>query len=150
MHQVRLAQAYTAIKEQRVVAVLGVVGHLPGRGARQLVRLAFDKGFEGEGAVQVAGVLERTFDLNGALFGTPAGSGCRVAVGHGIEAVPRGRLGAIGHQHRFDNAGHDRLGNGCGRRIGGLGLALRERRCHCSTDRGVGRSARRRAATAAY
>ncbi|MDT4828975.1 hypothetical protein FQZ97_623820 [compost metagenome] len=67
MHQVSLAQANAAVQEQRVVAVLRVIRYLPGRSAGQLVRLALDEILEGESTVQVAGVLERTFNLHGTL-----------------------------------------------------------------------------------
>ena len=67
MHQVGLAEADAAIEEQRVVAMLGVVRDLPGRGACQLVRFAFDEVLEGEGAVEIAGVLEPALDLHVAL-----------------------------------------------------------------------------------
>ncbi|MCY1496719.1 hypothetical protein D9M68_306600 [compost metagenome] len=67
VHQVGLAEADAAIEEQRVVAVLRIVGHLPGGCASQLVGLALDEVLEGEGTVQVAGVLQRAFDLHGTL-----------------------------------------------------------------------------------
>src|SRR5690606_6962708 len=59
-------QTHTAIQEQRVVAVPGVVRHLPGRRTGQLVGLALDKVLESEAAVQIAGVL----DDRAALIGT--------------------------------------------------------------------------------
>src|SRR5690606_17583895 len=64
MHQVGLAQTHAAIKEQRVVAVLGIVRHLPGGSARQLVGFTFDKVLEGEGAIKITGVLEPAFALH--------------------------------------------------------------------------------------
>ncbi|MNO77072.1 hypothetical protein D3C76_681690 [compost metagenome] len=72
MHQVSLAEADATIEEQRVVTMLEVVRHLPGCGASQLVRFAFDEILEGEGAVEIAGVLERAFDLHVTL-----GANCR-------------------------------------------------------------------------
>src|SRR5690606_14175316 len=73
MHQVGLAQTNAAIQKERVIAVLGIVGVLPGRGAGQLVGFAFDKLLEGKGAVEIAGVLEPTFPLDVAL-GPDSGS----------------------------------------------------------------------------
>ena len=67
MHQVSLTQANTAVQKKRVVAMLGIVGNLPGSGSRQLVGFALDEIFEGKGPVQVAGVLEPTLDLHGTL-----------------------------------------------------------------------------------
>ena len=67
MHQVGLAQTDATVEEQRVVTVLEVVRHLPGGGAGQLVGLALDEVLEGEGTVEIAGVLQRTFDLDVAL-----------------------------------------------------------------------------------
>ncbi|MNN31249.1 hypothetical protein D3C81_1449310 [compost metagenome] len=101
MHQVGFTQANTAIKEERVIAMLGVIGDLPGSSTRQLVRLTFDESVEGERAVQVTGVLERTFDLNGALLGAGTGSRHRRGLGHGIKAVARRRLGHLVDQHRL-------------------------------------------------
>ena len=66
-------QADATIKEERVVTVLGVVGDLPGSRAGQLVGFTFDKVLKGARAVQIAGVLERTLYLDGALFGTNRG-----------------------------------------------------------------------------
>ncbi|MNP33557.1 hypothetical protein D3C76_1268020 [compost metagenome] len=88
MHQVGFTQAYTAIKEQRVVTVLGVVRHLPGCGPGQLVGLTLNKVLEGKGAVQVAGVLERAFNLDGTLLGANR-SLLRTGAGHWVEAVTR-------------------------------------------------------------
>src|SRR3546814_4837678 len=67
MHQVSLTQANTAVQKKRVVAMLGIVGNLPGSGSRQLVGFALDEIFEGKGPVQVAGVLESSLDLHGTL-----------------------------------------------------------------------------------
>ncbi len=86
MHQVSLTQADAAIKEERVVTVLGVIRDLPGRSPGQLVGLTLDKVFEGERAVQVTGVLERAFDLHRALLG-PNRSLLRAGAGHRVEAV---------------------------------------------------------------
>ncbi len=80
VHQVRLAQADPAVQKQRVVAVLGIVGHLPGGRPRELVGLALDEVLEGEGAIKVAGVLERTFHLDVALD-HPAGAGGGATIG---------------------------------------------------------------------
>src|SRR5450830_1007244 len=90
MHQVRLTQANATIKEERVVTMLGVIGHLPGCRPGQLVGFTFDEVFEGESTVQVTGVLERTFYLDGALFRADR-SLLRAGTGHGIKAVA-GRL----------------------------------------------------------
>ena len=57
VHQVRFTQTYAAIKEERVVPVLGVIRDLPCRSTGQLVGFTLNKVFEGEGTVQVAGVL---------------------------------------------------------------------------------------------
>ncbi|MNI82110.1 hypothetical protein D3C76_1517170 [compost metagenome] len=77
--------------------MLGVVSHLPGGGACQLVGFTFDEILEGKGAVQVTGVLERTFDLHGTLLGTNRGL-LRTGAGHRIEAVTgRFFLGDLGH-----------------------------------------------------
>ncbi|MNT68621.1 hypothetical protein D3C72_2068690 [compost metagenome] len=87
MHQVSLAQAHAAIEEQRVVTMLGIVRHLPGRSTGQLVGLALDEIVEGEGTVQVAGVLEPAFHLNRALSARRSsltGSPC-----HGIKTRTR-------------------------------------------------------------
>jgi len=88
MHQVSLTQTNAAIKEERVVTVLGVIRHLPRRSASQLVGFTLNEVFKGKGAVQVAGVLERTFNLNGALFGAH-GSLLRAGASHWIEAGTR-------------------------------------------------------------
>src|SRR5450830_179833 len=86
MHQVRLTQANATIKEQRVVTMLGVVRHLPGGRAGQLVGFTLDEVLKGKGTVEVAGVLERTFNLHGALF---SANRCLLGTGtrHWIEAV---------------------------------------------------------------
>ncbi|MNP08132.1 hypothetical protein D3C76_1001890 [compost metagenome] len=88
MHQVGFTQTYATVKEERVVTMLGIVRHLPGRGPGQLVGLTLNEVLEGKGAVQVAGVLERTFHLNGTLLGAHR---CllRTGAGHWIEAVTR-------------------------------------------------------------
>ncbi|EJH67983.1 chromosomal replication initiator dnaA domain protein [Vibrio cholerae HE-45] len=106
MHQVSLPQAHTAIEEQRVVAMLGVVRHLPGRCPRQLVRLALDEVVEGEGAIEVAGVLETTLDLYGTLGTRCDGRSRRLrrSACHGIEAGAR-RLLLRGRRHRLANRG---------------------------------------------
>ncbi|MNR08694.1 hypothetical protein D3C85_1248620 [compost metagenome] len=70
MHQVRFTQAYAPIKEERVIAMLRVIGYLPGRCAGELVRFTFDEVFERKRAIEVARVLERTFDLDSTLLGT--------------------------------------------------------------------------------
>ncbi|MND98340.1 hypothetical protein D3C80_906880 [compost metagenome] len=125
MHQVGLAEADAAIQEQRVVAVLGVVGHLPGGGARQLVRLALDEVLEGEGAVQVAGVFQAALDLHGALgthqrralhFGHRLG---RRRFGAGHRAVGRRRF----KHRRGRHLGHLRRGGGRRRARGSGTLA---------------------------
>src|SRR5471032_3293950 len=90
VHQVSFTQANATIKEERVVTVLGVVGDLPGSRAGQLVGFTFDEVFKGERAVQVAGVLERAFYLDGALFSTNR-SLLRAGAGHRVKAVA-GRL----------------------------------------------------------
>ncbi|MCY1419264.1 hypothetical protein D9M71_348480 [compost metagenome] len=72
MHQVSLAETNSTIEEQRVITMLQVICHLPRCGTRQLVRFAFDEVLEGEGAVEIAGVLERAFDLHVTL-----GANCR-------------------------------------------------------------------------
>ena len=59
MHKVGFTQTYAAVKKQRVVTVLGVIGHLPGSSARQLVGLTLDKILEGEATVEQAGVLDQ-------------------------------------------------------------------------------------------
>ncbi|MNC40581.1 hypothetical protein D3C75_893000 [compost metagenome] len=144
MHEVGFTQAHTTIKEERVVTMLGVVCHLPGSRARQLVRLTFDEGVEREGAVQVTGVLERTFNLHGALF-SPATTGRRSSrLGHGIKAVTRRRLDqyrlGCSHGNGFNRCGRGRL----------VCLSLRQRSRNGSADRRVGRSPWGRAATATY
>src|SRR5690606_11981747 len=97
VHQVSLAQADATIKEERVVAVLGVVGHLPGGRTGQLVGLALDKVLEGEGAIQITGVLEGTLHLHVALHrprglhhDTGRGGGRRPAAGRGGGGRRRG------------------------------------------------------------
>ncbi|MNF81679.1 hypothetical protein D3C84_639630 [compost metagenome] len=117
VHQVGLTQADATIKEQRVVPVLGVVRHLPGGRAGELVGFTFDEVFEGEGAVQVAGVLERTFDLHGALFGANRGL-LRSGTGHRIETVAR----------RFIADFRAFLRRALGRRCGRLRRCLRTHR----------------------
>ena len=59
VHQVGLAQANAPIKEQRVIAMLGIVRNLPGSGAGKLVRLALDEVLEGKTAVEQTGVLDQ-------------------------------------------------------------------------------------------
>ncbi|MNN14620.1 hypothetical protein D3C81_1276940 [compost metagenome] len=86
MHQVGFTQTHATIKEERVVTVLWVVRHLPGRSPGQLVGLALDEVFEGKGAVQIAGVLERAFYLHGTLFGANR-SLLRAGASHWVETV---------------------------------------------------------------
>src|SRR5471032_3439311 len=136
MHQVGFTQAYAAIKEERVVAVLRIIRHLPGRSPGQLVGLTLDEVFEGERAIQVAGVLERTFNLHGALFGANRGL-LRTGAGHRVEAVA-GRL--------FTDFGH-LLGRTFGL-SGGRGWGWRADRSLCGLSlgsRGGQRSIRCRA-----
>ncbi|MNE19232.1 hypothetical protein D3C81_1215800 [compost metagenome] len=144
VHQVGFTQAHTAVQEQRVVAMLGVVGNLPGRSAGQLVGLTFDEVLEGKGAVQVAGVLERTLDLHGALFGAAAWRRGGIGFAHGIEAVTRRCFLDFGHRcrccygcgYRFvDHRSFRSLGLGCGYSRG---------------ERCIRRGTRRRTASAAY
>ncbi len=96
VHQVGFTQTNTAIKEERVVTVLGIVCHLPGRCAGQLVGLAFHEVFEGERAIQVTGVLERTFHLHSALLGTHRGL-LRTRTGHRVETVTRWLFTDVGN-----------------------------------------------------
>ncbi|MNP49350.1 hypothetical protein D3C76_1435300 [compost metagenome] len=128
--------------------MLGVVGDLPGSRTRQLVRLTFDERVEGERAVQVTGVLERAFNLNGALFGTGAGSRHRRRLGHGIEAVARRRLSHLVDQHRLYRCSGRFCRHNSGRSL--VYLGLRQRSSHSGTDRRIGGGTRRRTATAAY
>src|SRR5688500_404293 len=90
VHQVGLTQADATIKKQRVVTVLGIVRHLPGRRTGELVGFTFNKILEGESAVEIAGVLERTFYLHGALLRANRGL-LRSGASHRVEAVA-GRL----------------------------------------------------------
>ncbi|MNN29514.1 hypothetical protein D3C81_1431220 [compost metagenome] len=150
MHQVGFTQAYATVQEKWVVAMLRVVGNLPGGGPGQLVRFTFDKGFEGERTVQIAGVLERTLHLNVALFGTTRRNRCRSAVQHRIIAVSRRRLGHLGRLRRLRRRHRDRVSNSHDRRGGWLRVGLRKGRSHCSADRGIGRGPRCGAATATY
>ena len=141
VHQVSLTQTYAAIKEERVITVLGVVCHLPRRGASQLVGLALNEVFEGKGAVQVTGVLERTFNLDGALLGTHRRL-LRAGAGHRVEAGAR----------RLFTGGLGLLWSRGGRRCSRWRRSARRRgllggRC---SQRRIGRSTRRRAAFAAY
>ena len=144
MHKVGFTQTHTAIKEQWVVAMLRVVRNLPGSRAGELVRLTFDESVKGKGPVQVTGVLERTFNLHGALF-SPATTGRRSSrLGHGIKAVTRRRL----DQYRL-GCSH---GNGFNRCCRGclVCLSLRQRSRNGSAHRRVRRSPWGRAATATY
>jgi len=146
VHQVGFTQADAAIKEQRVVTMLGIVRHLPGCRAGELVGLALDEILEGEGAVQVTGVLERAFDLHGALFGANRGL-LRGRTGHRVKAVA-GRLFTdfLGFLRRA-------LGRGCtwsrGWRAGRRGIGLRLGHLR-SGQRRIRRGTRCRAAFAAY
>ncbi|MNO98335.1 hypothetical protein D3C76_900800 [compost metagenome] len=149
MHQVGFAQADAAIKEERVVAMLGVVGDLPGSSTRQLVRLAFDEGVEGEGSIQIAGVLERTFHLNGALLGTSCRSGHHSGLRHGIEAVTRGGLDDRVDCSRFHRWGSSGLGSNVSR-SSLLNVRLSQRSGYSGADGCIGRCTRRGAAAAAY
>ena len=84
VHQVGLAETNAAIQEQRVVAVLGVVGNLPGGRTGKLVRLALDEILEGKGPVEVTGVLEPTFYLNVAFRPHRRRCDCRFCGNHGF------------------------------------------------------------------
>ncbi|MNH05901.1 hypothetical protein D3C79_652520 [compost metagenome] len=120
MHQVCFTQTYAAIKEQRVVAMLGIVGDLPGGCASQLVGLTFDEVLEGKGTVQVAGVLERTFDLHGTLLGTTAWRRRISGFAHGIEAVTRRRLLDFSRSRSNNRCGNGFVDHGslCSLRLG--------------------------------
>ena len=96
MHQVGFTQAHAAVQKQRVVAMLGVIGHLPGCRSGQLVGFTFDKVFEGKGAIQITGVLEPAFDLHRTL-GTRGLNRC-IGATHRVKANAR-RLIA-GHRGR--------------------------------------------------
>ncbi|MNQ78315.1 hypothetical protein D3C85_932230 [compost metagenome] len=138
-------QANATIKEERVVTVLGVICHLPGGGARQLVGFTFNEILEGKGAVQVTGVLERTFDLHGTLFGANR-SLLRTGAGHRVEAVT-GRFFLNDLRH-FLRRTLGRRGGRCRRRTGwrlsSLGLGSR------GSQGSIGRSTGCRTAFAAY
>src|SRR5690606_3450606 len=54
VHQMRFAQAYAAVDEQRVVGRAGILADLHRRGARELVALPLDERLEREGRVQAA------------------------------------------------------------------------------------------------
>ncbi|MNK76436.1 hypothetical protein D3C87_960040 [compost metagenome] len=145
MHQVGFTQADAAIKEERVVTVLWVVCHLPGGSARQLVGFTFNEILKGKGAVQVTGVLERTFDLHGTLLGANRGL-LRTGTGHWVEAVTgRFFLGDLSH---FLRRTLGRRGGRCRRRTGGrlssLGLGSR------GSQGRIGRGTGCRTAFAAY
>ncbi|MNI42054.1 hypothetical protein D3C73_963260 [compost metagenome] len=137
VHQVGFTQADATIKEEWVVTVLGVVCHLPGSGARQLVGFTFNEILEGKGAVQVTGVLERTFDLHGTLLGAHR---CllRTGSGHRVEAVTgRFFLGDFSHFLRRTLGRH---GGRCRRRTDGClsSLGLGSRSSQGSVWRGTG------------
>lgn len=93
--------------------MLGVVGDLPGGCTSQLVGFTFDKILERERAVQVAGVLERAFNLNGALFGTDRGL-LGAGTGHRVEAIARRFfiLGCIFFADDLEGAGAGVLATG--------------------------------------
>lgn len=145
MHKVGFTQTHTTIKEQWVVAMLRVVRNLPGSRAGELVRLTFDEGVKGKGPVQVTGVLERTFNLHGALFSPATTTGRRRGgLGHGIKAVTRRRL----DQYRLGCSHGNGFNRCCRGRL--VCLSLRQRSRNGSADRRVGRSPWGRAATATY
>ncbi len=60
LQQVRLAQARAAIDEERVVGRAGILGHLDGRGARDLVGLAVHEVGECEAGVEAVLFARRT------------------------------------------------------------------------------------------
>src|SRR6185312_17412962 len=53
MHQMRLAQAGTAIEQQRVVRTPRIISHLYRRGLAELVRFAFDERIKGVVRIQI-------------------------------------------------------------------------------------------------
>ncbi|MNJ66364.1 hypothetical protein D3C77_624350 [compost metagenome] len=143
MHQVRFTQAYAAIQEQWVVAMLGIIGDLPGGRAGQLVGLTLYEVLEGKGAVQVAGVLKRTFDLHRACFGATTWRRGGIGLAHRIKAVTRRRVLDLGYR-RGGNRCLDRLlghGSLCCLGLGGSGSRCQWR---------IGGGTRRRTASAAY
>ncbi|MNP24294.1 hypothetical protein D3C76_1170460 [compost metagenome] len=145
VHQVSLTQANATVKEQRVIAMLRVVCDLPGRSAGKLVGFTLNEILKGKGAVQVTGVLERTFNLYGTLLGTHRRR-LRAGASHGIEAVTRGFFFPVcsnGHSSRYRCRSH-RGRRRCSRH--GLGL----RRSHGRSQRSIRRGTRRRATTASY
>jgi hypothetical protein len=95
LDQVGLAQADTAIDEQGVVAVTGIVGHLQGGGARQVIGLAGHEGIEGEQGVEARFVDGRRF------FGFRGGGSGGLARG-----LFPGLLGGdrLGRRRRVDGA----------------------------------------------
>src|SRR5690554_3628065 len=90
VHQVGFTQAYTAIKEQRVIGAAGVLCHLHGGCTGQLVGFTFYKGIEGKGFVQETLVLDITFNLHRAPFAATGPAGRRAAW----------RLARTGHRSR--------------------------------------------------
>ena len=55
----RLTQTNAAIKEERVIAVLQIVGDLPGSCTSKLVGFTLNKILKGKTAIQVTGVLDQ-------------------------------------------------------------------------------------------
>jgi len=122
MHQVGFPQAYSAIQEKRVVAMLGIVGHLPGSSTCQLVGLAFDEVFKGKGAIEVVGVLQPPLYLYGTL------------------ATQRGnRLFGRRAIRRFDNHWFGRRRGRRGRRLDGRRRTAACRTTPAANQQGQGR-----------